>query len=373
MKKVLFTATVLSHIVHFHLPFIQHLKSKGYIVHVASKNDLEAQNVYGLGIADKVFNVCFERFPIKKSNIKAYKQLKEIINENYYDIIHCHTPVGGIITRLVAKGSREKGSKVIYTAHGFHFFKGASIFNWFLFYPLEKICSYFTDALITINKEDYKLAVEKMKAKKVYYVHGVGIDLNKFANVKIDIEYKKKDFYLPENAIIILSVGEVNKNKNHEVIIKALAKINNCNIHYFIAGKGELESHLTELANSLGISNQVHLLGYRNDIGELYKVADIFCFPSFREGLSVSLMEAMAAGLPCIVSNIRGNVDLIENSKGGFLLEPTNDKGFANAIAKLIENKVLMQEMGMFNSKRIEQFDLENVKQQMVKIYNKCI
>ena len=247
-----------------------------------------------------------------------------------------------MLTRLAAREARKKGTKVIYTAHGFHFFKGAPLINWILFYPVEKFCARFTDVLITINQEDYKRA-QKFKAGKVEYIPGVGIDTKKFSEVVVDKSAKRKELGVPVDAFLVLSVGELNKNKNHDTVIKAIAKLNNPNVYYVICGQGTLENYLKDLINELGLEKQVKLLGYRRDIAEISKTSDIFVFPSFREGLSVALMEAMALGLPVVCSKIRGNVDLIEDGKGGYLVEPDDVEGFINAIRRIINENRLKQ------------------------------
>ena len=290
----------------------------------------------------------------------AYKQIKKLLVNNKYEFIHCHSPIGGVCGRLAAKVTH---TKVIYTAHGFHFYKGASKLNWMIYYPIEKVLSYITDVLITINKEDYELA------KRVEYVPGIGVDTNKFAKVVMDKNEKRKELGLCQDNIVLLSVGELNKNKNHEVIIRALAKLENSNIQYIIAGRGNLELSLKELAKELNIEKQVHFLGFRTDISELYNISDIFCFPSYREGLSVALMEAMSSGISVVCSNIRGNRDLIHNDKGGYLCNPKNVDEFLTKIRHLYKNKNIMIDMGRHNQVYINKFDIEIVNEQMSKIY----
>lgn len=317
----------------------------------------------------EINEVEFDRNPFSQSNLIAYKKLKNIIEQNRFDLIHCHTPIAAMFTRLAAKELRKKVSKVIYTAHGFHFYKGAPMLNWLVYYPIEKWLARYTDTLITINKEDYERAKSKFKAKRVEYIPGVGIDLEKFSTVEIDRDLKRSELGLPEDALVVLSIGELNKNKNHEVIIRAIAKIDNPKIHYIICGQGQLDGHLRNLSKELGIENQVHLLGFRKDIPEICKVSDLFAFPSYREGLSVALMEAMANGLPVVCSNIRGNSDLIEDGKGGYLVEPADVEGFAKYIKNLIEDCRLRSELGGFNLKKIENYSIENVLKEMEEIY----
>lgn len=372
MKKVLFVATVVkTHIMVFHLPYLKWFKENGYEVHVCARNDYENKKDCVIPHCDKYYDMPFERSPYKMGNLEAYRQLREVIKNNNYDIIHCHTPMGGVLTRLAARKARKKGTRVIYTAHGFHFFRGAPIKNWLLYYPVERFLARYTDVLITINKEDYKRAKNKFKAKKVEYVPGVGIDIDKFNDLTIDKILKKKEIGVPQDSFFILSVGELNKNKNHEIIIKAIAKINNPKIHYVICGKGPLESYLKGLAEKLGIEKQVHLLGFRKDIPEVCNISDVFAFPSLREGLPVSLMEAMANGLPVVCSKIRGNIDLISDGEGGYLIKPSDVEGFAKFIDKLASSNQLRSKFGSNNLEQIKRYSIENVMRKIESIYFK--
>jgi len=361
--KVLFVASIIGHIYAFHLPYLEMFKKEGYETHVAANGERE------LPFVDVIHNIPFERSPIKPSNISAYKRLRKLIKENEFDVIHCHTPVAAFLTRLAARSARKKGTKVIYTAHGFHFFKGAPKKNWLIFFPVEWISSFFTDILITINKEDFAFAKRHMHAKRIEYVHGVGMNEKKLAPSALSREEKKKELGVPEDAKVILSIGELNENKNHQVIIRALAKLCDANVHYLIAGKGKNEEPLKALAASLGVEKQVHLLGYRTDINEILRCSDVFCFPSHREGLSVALMESIAAGLPIICSKIRGNSDLVVDGEGGYLCRPTDVESFAEKIRILVSDSALCEKMSEANKNNIKDFMLEKVSEEMRKIY----
>lgn len=376
MKKVMMLASVASMIDQFNMPNIEILRKQGYKVDIVAnfehgstsskqrviefKKELEELNIkyYHVGLSRNVTDVF--------ANIRAYNNIKKLMEKNQYDFIHCHSPIGGVCGRLAAKKTKVKS---IYTAHGFHFFKGADLLNWLLYYPIEKICSYFTDSLITINKEDYEIANKKMKALKTYYVPGIGIDTKDRINISVDKNQKRKELGLQEYDVMIFSTGELSKRKNHEVIIKALAKINNPNVHYYIAGRGCLEAHLMKISNDLGISKNIHLLGFRKDIKELNIAADIFCFPSYQEGLPVSLMEAMFAGNPVVCSNIRGNIDLIQSESGGILCNPSSEEEFKDAINKIIYNRNLRLEMGRYNKEKIKDFDIQIISNKMESIY----
>lgn len=365
-KKVLFTATVVkTHINVFHLPYLEWFKEQGYEVHVAAKNDFINEACI-IPNCDKYYDVKFARFPFSKTNIKAYKQLKNLIQENNYEIIHCHTPVAGVLTRLAARTS--KNITVIYTAHGFHFFKGAPLLNWLIYYPVERFCARYTDKLITINKEDYGRA-KRFKLRnngKVYYVPGVGIDLEKIQNLKVDVKQKKKELGILENTSILLSVGELNKNKNHETVLQALSKLKDKNFIYLICGRGVLKEYLERKIQELHLENKVKLLGYRSDVMEILKISDLFIFPSKREGLPVSVIEAMVAGLPVIASNVRGNMDLIDKVN---LFKPDDVIALTNLIKKQIED-IENKEFKKVVYTNLERYSLTNVLTLMAEIYS---
>ncbi len=376
MKKALMLSSVASMIDQFNMENIKILKSLGYEVHVLAnfsfgnttsdertkefKEELE-----NMGI--KVYNVPIPRkITAIKEMIFSYKKIKEICSENNYNILHCHSPIGGVLARLAFKDFRKKGGKLIYTAHGFHFFKGAPIKNWIIFYPIEKFCSKYTDCLITINKEDYKRA-KGFKAKEVKYVPGIGIDTEKIKDIKRDRKILKE--FNIKKEVVLVSVGELSSRKNHKVILKALEKVKG-DFKYIICGQGAKKEELIKLSKELNLQEKVEFLGYRQDVKEILKASDIFCFPSKQEGLPVALMEAMASGLPIICSDIRGNKDLIENTKGGYLLKSDDLDEYSIKIEKLIENKFLREEMGNFNLEKIKGFDIKKVNKFMEEIYN---
>lgn len=372
MKKVLFVATVVkTHIMEFHIPYLKMFKEEGWETAVAARNDYENPDDCVIPYCDTYYNIPFERNPLKPSNLRAYKELKHVIDEGEYDIIHCHTPVGAMLTRLAAKQARKQGTKVFYTAHGFHFYKGAPAINWLLYYPAEKWLSRYTDVLITINKEDYERA-KTFKAAKVCYVPGVGIDLKKFNVGYVNKEQKRKEIGVSADDFVLLSVGELIPRKNHEVVIRALSvlkqldKLNH--IEYVICGRGAYEADLRKLAEGLDVADHVHFLGYRNDISEICNCADLFVFMSHQEGLPVALMEAMACGLPAVCSNIRGNTDLIEDGVTGLLANNTPEE-VAQSISKMKNDTALRNRVASAALQKIKQFDLSSVEDEMSKIY----
>ena len=358
--KILYVTTVSSTMNAFFKAHIEMLVNDGHSVDLACNDTGWPIDGFYITLGCQYFHIDFSRSPMSLDNLKAYGQLKKVIGNGKYDIVHCHTPNAAVITRLVCRKFRKKkGLMVFYTAHGFHFYNGAPKLNWTVYYPIEKFCSRYTDKLITINKEDYELAKTKFKAKEVHYVPGVGVDLSRFENVQVDRGAKRMEIGVPEDAFLLLSVGELNENKNHQIIIKALARLNDPNIHYAISGIGDKKEHLSSLANELGLSQQVHLLGFRKDIPELNGTADVFCFPSFREGLGISSIEAMSCGLPLVTSNVHGINDYSTDGETGYKYDPRDVEGFAQGIKKLSDDSALREKMGLNNIQLSKKYDID--------------
>lgn len=375
MKRMLMVASVPSMIGQFNMNNIQILQGLGYQVDVACNfydrsawNEDRVQNFIKELKNEKIktYQIDFSRNSKNiLQHIKSYRQLNLLVRKRRYEFIHCHTPIAGAIARIVAN---KNSVKIIYTAHGFHFFKGAPLQNWILYYPIERFLAKYTDILITINKEDYNRA-KNFKARKVEYVPGVGIDIGKFKDCQVDSARKRKELGIPKEAKVLLSVGELNKNKNHIAVINALAGLKRQDVYYVICGKGVEENHLKEVVKQLGLTKQVIFAGFRGDIKEIYHISDIFIFPSKREGLSVALMEAMASGIPCIASNIRGNIDLI-GKRENRLFDPVNTdeilkliKGFL-AISDEKRNQIKME-----NLETIARGSKEKIEEIMLNIY----
>lgn len=367
--KILYVTTIGSTMGFFYEHF-KMLMKEGCEIELACGNAKPiSEKIASLGLPSHT--IPFSRSPLSTDNLKAYKKLKGLIENGDYDIVHCHTPNASVITRLVCRKLRKKKSlKVFYTAHGFHFYKGAPKLNWMIYYPIEKFCSRFTDKLITINKEDYELAKTKFYAKEVHYIPGVGVDLSRFEGVCVDRNAKRREIGVPEDAKLLLSVGELNENKNHQIIIKALAQLNDANIHYAIAGIGAQKEALLSLAKELGVEEQVHLLGFRKDIPELNYASDVFCFPSHREGLGLASIEAMACGLPLVTSNVHGINDYSINGETGYSCAPSDVFAFAEALRKLLLiNSDERNEIGEKNKIFAKRYDVSCVIQIIKQIY----
>lgn len=372
-KKVLFVATVVkTHIMQFHIPYLRLFQEAGWETAVAARNDYEDPADCVIPYCDTYYNIPFERMPWKPKNLQSYRMLKEIIDREHYDIIHCHTPVGALIARLAALDARKKGTRVIYTAHGFHFFTGAPLQYWLLFYPPERLLASVTDVLVTINREDYARAQKRLPAKRIEYVPGVGIDTGKFRNLRIDRTAKRRELGFEDGDFLILTVAEMTPNKNHITVLKALAALKGreefASMHYLIVGRGEMWSSLEKSAAEMGISDHVHFLGYRTDAPELYRCCDLFAFMSFREGLSVALMEAMSSAMPIVCTKIRGNTDLIEDGVSGLFCENTPD-ALAEMLAKVFADPEGRRRLGQAAAEKSVFFDEKTIHAQMKAIY----
>ena len=366
--KILYVTTIGT-TMGFFTKLIEELVVSGNSVDIATNDSIKKVPDFYKELGCRVFSLSCSRSPFDKGNLMAIRQIRELVREEEYDVVHCHTPIAAMCTRLACKGFRKRGLKVFYTAHGFHFYKGAPKLNWILYYPVEKLCSRFTDKLITINKEDYELAKNKFKVRDVYYVPGVGIDLSRFENIQVDRAAKRREIGVPENAFLLFSAGELNENKNHQIIVRALAKLNNPNLHYAIAGVGEKKDYLIELAKELGVAEQLHLLGYRKDIPELNCSADVFCFPSIREGLGLASIEAMACGLPIITSNVHGINDYSQNGITGYKCSPTDVDGFAKAICDLTKNLALTENVRAYNKEYAKKYEVSAIVEMMRGVY----
>lgn len=373
-NKVLIIATLASFIECFEMNDIAILQSMGYEVHLAAnfkitrgKNYLEFFKRYHV----VSHQIDFDRSPFAIKNIECFRELRGLIQNNHFLLVHCHTPVGGVLGRLASQKSRKNGTKVIYTVHGLQFCKGESLKNWVLYYPVERALSRLCDAIVTINKEDFDLVYKTFPVKRTYYIPGVGISTEAYAENEIDTvfrENKRRELGLQQRDMMIFSSGELTARKNHQVVIKAIKKINNPHIHYFIAGDGILKKQLSELIKSFGLESQVHLIGYRSDIKDLLCASDIFAFPSVHEGLGISLLEAMASGLPCVATGVQGINDLIESKE---MLNKWDDvDGFASSIMKLLSSGDLRHMEGKRNQEKAKNFDVRIVSRIMSDIYN---
>lgn len=356
------------------IPCVEAALSLGYEIYVGLNRsyaeDLECENKYDI----KFYNQNIYRSVLDfKNNYVAYKNLMTLLNKEKFDVIHCNTPIGGFLGRIC--GKKTGVNKILYTAHGFHFYKGAPLINRTIFKWVEMWLAKYTDAIITMNEEDYQ-AAQKFKLRnngKVYYVPGVGVDTEMYQLKDVSSDELRNSLGLSSEDVVLISMGDLIDRKNYATSIKAIAKANNEKLHFLICGKGPNLDVLKKIVSDLGVEEQIHFLGFRTDIKELLTIADIFLFTTYQEGLPRSMMEAMSAGLPCIASKIRGNVDLIQEGIGGLLRHPDDLEGFGEAINLLASDKELREKMKASNLETIKKFDVENVKKEMKKIYEQIL
>lgn len=376
-KKLLFITNIAGDkgVDSFSMASISAAHAIGYKFHVAAnyarvttEQKKKDENQYDVTI----HHVDFHRNPLHLGNIKAYQQVCDLIEKEQITCIHCNTPIGGLIGRLAGRKCGVK--RIIYQAHGFHFYKGAPLLNWLLYYPVERLLARCTDILITINHEDYEIAQKKFHLRnqgKVYYVPGVGIDLKAYEQVtagslRADV---RQELGLDENATVCISMGDLIPRKNYSVAIEAMGRLckKHPELHYLICGRGPELDNLKRLAVKNDIEGNVHFLGFRNDIKTLLQVSDFFLFASLQEGLPRSTMEAMASGLPLVCSRIRGNIDLIVEGQGGFMFEPKNVDDCVRAINGLLTSD--HKKMGEYNLTRVREFSLEEAGERLTAIY----
>lgn len=365
-KKVLLVATVQSHIGQFHKPLMRLLKEHGWEVHIAAGNNLAEKDHLALEYPDKVFDIPFRRSPFDPKNILAYRMLKKLLKEERYDVIHCNTPVGGVFGRLAARKYRKQGTEVFYTAHGFHFYKGAPKKNWLLYYPIEKLLAGCTDKLITINREDYELARARFNCR-VERIHGVGANSSRFYPLH-EQEQAEQRKALGLSGHILLSVGELLPNKNQRTAILAVKKIlPECpDAQLLIAGNGPERENLEQLIEREGLQGHVKLLGYTTKIREYMQVCDALLACSYREGLPMNVVECMLCGKPVIASHNRGHDELVQNGVNGWLTEPDDADGLAECIVDLLKRKSISKET-VCNS--VVSYKSDNVEKELSTIY----
>jgi len=376
---MLLLASVASMIDQFNMPNIRLLLEMGYEVHVACNfkegNTCDDKQIRSLRERLSAMHVVMHQWDCPRSAYavgkccRAYRQLYSLLHRNGFAWMHCQSPVGGALARLAA---HREGVPVIYTAHGFHFYQGAPLRNWLFYYPAEKLLARWTDVLVTVNQEDYVLARERLKTGKICRIFGIGIDTAKFSGCvrQADRAAFCRKYRIPQDAVILLSVGELSRRKNHQAVIRAAAGLRRKDVYYMICGQGPLQEELMHLAQKCSFADRVRMVGFQQDPAVFYQNADIFVFPSLQEGMPVALMEAMAAGMPCIVSDIRGNRELIPGGKAVFC--PKNPAELQKALRRMLENRQQWIRFGTRNKQKVCGYSQPAVQAKMEKIYRYC-
>ena len=369
MSKVLLIATVQSHICQFHRPLVEMLREHGDVeIHVAARDNLAEKNGLKLDFADRVFDVPFDRSPFSPKNVKAYRVLKKIIREGHYDVIHCNTPVGSILGRMAGNKERKRGAKVLYTAHGFHFYNGAPKKNWLIYYPIEKFFARKTDILITVNEEDFALAKSRFKCR-VEHIHGVGVDADRYRPGTVDeIEQIKADLGLGGQNI--LCVGELRPNKNQALAVRAMASVVKQlpDAHLLLAGNGSEKDNLEALTDRLGLRDNVVLLGYCTNLELYQRVCELSVSCSRREGLPLNIIEAMLSGSLVIASKNRGHNELLQNC-ARFIVDPDDAVSFAELIVSVLKNGSDYLPVIESNREFAQKYTCSFVKNELERIY----
>jgi glycosyltransferase EpsD len=369
--KILFVTTISNTINAFLTPHIKMLIEQGHEVDIAC-------NIIGkitpelLNWGCRVHCIEFSRDPFNKSNYKAYKKIKNLVLSEGYELIHTHTPVASFLTRFACRNI--PGVKILYTAHGFHFYKGAPIKNWIVYYTLEKLAARWTDGLLTMNEEDYKAAkkLRLRKANAVYKVNGVGVDLQKFIPQTPEKKKELREEYgFDDDDFVLIYAAELNYNKHQDLLIKAIDLVRNKipRIKLLLAGRGDYSDRYKQLVKKFNLEENIHFLGHRDDIANLLHIADLAVSSSRREGLPVNVMEAMATGLPLVVTACRGNRDLVEDGVNGYMVGIDDVLGFAKAVEKLYASKEIRKRFGENNQNLIKQYSLDKVLEEMNKVY----
>ncbi|PRR70681.1 Putative glycosyltransferase EpsD [Moorella humiferrea] len=368
----MFLATVYTHLAAFHLPFMQLLQSKGYEVHAAASSDQgRKEEVEAIGV--RCWEIPFSRSPYSLKNWRAFRELGRLFKACRFDLIHVHTPVASFLGRYLARVTGQ--GPVLYTAHGFHFYWGASLRNWLLYYPAERLAARWTDGLIVMNREDYDSAVKMgfRPGKNLFYVHGVGVDLKKFAGGTGSINIRER-LGLGKNDIVVTCVAEFSTVKNHAFLLEAWSRFiaRTKDTSLWLAGDGYLRPYFERLVLEKRIG-RVHFLKFCRDIPQVLQETDIFVLVSRREGLPRSLMEAMAAGKPVVASNVRGNRDLVDHGRTGFLVELDDVEGLVGYLELLARDENLRLALGRAGREKIGDYSLDKVLAEMDAVYSRYL
>lgn len=367
-SRIMFVASTDNMIWQFLIPHIKDLQKYGAKVDCfCAKTGFwfdELKEKYNFNMIE----IPFCRSPFRWKNLKAYKMLKNYQIKNNYNLVYCQQPVGGMMGRLIGK---KFHIPVIYTAHGFFFFKNNNFFKNLIFKTAEKYLSKFTNVLLTMSSEDFQ-AIENWKVKYKYKINGIGFDNSKFDLTPFDKAKFKQEFNISDENLVVVTVAEFIKRKNYPAMIKSFAKLKTRikNVKYIICGTGKLENKMKSLVRRLNIEDAVVFAGYRKDINKILQISNLMLLLSKQEGLTMAIMEAMFYSLPVVTSNVRGNRDLIDDSLGGKLVDYKNIDQVVSSMIEILQDKNLKQKMGEYNHKKVKNYDIDIVRGQLKKIYD---
>ncbi|GAB4268955.1 MAG: glycosyltransferase family 4 protein [Candidatus Rifleibacteriota bacterium] len=372
-KKILFVATINRHFVCFHLPFFRELKKEGYEIHIAAKDD-----GYEVPFVDRCYSLPIERSPIAPGNFRACTQLENIIAAENYSLISCHTPVGGVIARIAARKSRIRNkTRLVYIAHGFHFFRNAPLINWLLYFPIEYFLARYADAVVTINSEDFNFAGKlSCFRNKLHFINGIGLNSERFdPDMGLEKSLLRRKFEFSTEDFVLICIGDFTRDKNQEFIVDNMPELVQIipELRIVFLGEGHTLEYIRQKAERTNIADKIWFAGQRHDVPEMIAMADVGVSASLREGLPVSALEIMQMEKPLVAPDIRGYRDIIKSGKNGILFPPGDRKTFISNISALYRDEKLRREIGAAAKESLDKFKLNNILPNLMNIYQKYL
>ena len=369
--RILYTAISQGHLCVFHRPVLKHLRSRGYLV-IAVANQSPG---FQLDEADQVSDIQFGRNPLSLRNLAALRQMIRLVRTNAYTLIHCHTPVASALTRVASFFARRPKPVVVYTAHGFHFYPKAPWSSWLLWFSLEWVLTRITDVIVVINRWDERAAQRFLRAKRVFRIPGMGVDLERFKPASNEERRKARQaLSIDGGSFVLLYVAELIPRKNHGFVVDALPDILEIvpNTTVLFAGDGPLEGAYKAQCERLGIAKHVRFLGFRADVEALCRAADIAVSASRHEGLGIGLAEAMASGLPIVASEDRGHRELVVSGENGWIFNQNDREAFVRSVLALASDADLRMRFGTRGRELIAAFSVSASLQSLSDVYDEA-
>lgn len=365
MGRALFVANLDSFHKNFHLPYVRRLQEHGYEVELVSTGK------EGFCKFAVKHDIVFGRSPFKWQNITAFRQLRSLLKSKFYDIVYFSTPVIGAVGRLALVGTKH--GRVVYSAHGYSFYEGnGKLSNWKYVF-IEKLLCRLTDCTFTMNKEDFEACRKfRFPCKEIYNVDGVGVDLSVFAKATAEEKSAlRKRYQYGEEDFLLIYPAEFTERKNQSLLIQAMAELKDKyeNVKLLLLGRGVKEEAYRQLAKELNVGNEVHFLGYRDDVNQLLKMSDVLFASSINEGLPINMIEALATGLPVVATNTRGQNDLVTDGYNGYLFDLNRPDVACDKICGLIEDKDAYEVMSNNAVESSQKYDIRAVAPQYDKVF----